>query len=34
MRRCSMPPKVILHKLRAIEDEIHADLDALEKLLG
>jgi type I restriction enzyme M protein len=28
------PPKVILQKLRALEDEIKADLDALENLLS
>jgi type I restriction enzyme M protein len=28
------PPKVILQKLRSLEDEIRADLDALEGLLG
>jgi type I restriction enzyme M protein len=28
------PPKVILQKLRSLEDEIRADLDALEELLG
>jgi type I restriction enzyme M protein len=28
------PPKVILQKLRALEDEIRADLDVLEELLG
>jgi len=27
------PPKVILQKLRLLEDEIKADLDELEKLL-
>ncbi|NES86985.1 MAG: N-6 DNA methylase, partial [Moorea sp. SIO2B7] len=28
------PPKVILEKLRTLEDEIRADLDALEEMLG
>lgn len=28
------PPKVILGRLRALEDEIRADLDALEGLLS
>ena len=28
------PPKVILQKLRSLEGEIRADLDALEGLLG
>jgi type I restriction enzyme M protein len=28
------PPKVILQKLRSLEDEIRADLDELERLLG
>lgn len=28
------PPKVILQKLRNLEDEIRADLDVLERLLG
>ena len=28
------PPKVILEKLRDLEDEIRADLDALERMLG
>lgn len=28
------PPKVILQKLRSLEDEIRADLDALEALLS
>jgi type I restriction enzyme M protein len=28
------PPKVILQKLRDLEDEIRADLDSLEELLG
>jgi type I restriction enzyme M protein len=28
------PPKVIIGKLRALEDEIRADLDALEEMLG
>jgi type I restriction enzyme M protein len=28
------PPKVILQKLRDLEDEIRADLDELERLLG
>ena len=28
------PPKVILQKLRTLEDEIRADLDALEEMLG
>jgi type I restriction enzyme M protein len=28
------PPKVILQKLRSLEDEIRADLDVLEGLLG
>ena len=29
-----MDIEVILQKLRTLEDEIRADLDALEKLLG
>ena len=28
------PPKVILQQLRSLEDEIRADLDELEKMLG
>ena len=28
------PPKVILQKLRVLEDEIRADLDVLEEMLG
>jgi type I restriction enzyme M protein len=28
------PPKVILQKLRSLEDEIRTDLDVLESLLG
>lgn len=28
------PPKVILQKLRSLEDEIRQDLDALEGMLG
>ena len=29
-----MKPKVILQKLRTLEDEIRSDLDALEGMLG